>query len=665
MRTLLLRFGDPVRRRWTVVAGTGFLIGAGLLAEGLTHDSGARWSVGAVLLMAATLVAAPGIAVRAIRDLRNRQVGIELLVTIAVVGAVLIGEVWEAAAVSFLFVLGGALESLTLSRTRSALKELLALAPTAAIVLREGKQHEVDAALVGPGDLVLVKPGGKIPVDGVVVDGFAAVDESSITGESMPREKAQDDEVFAGTVVRDGTVTVRTTGAGADTTLARIIHRVEEAQEAKAPAQRFMERFARWYTPGVVALAAISFAVTRDIELALTLLVIGCPGALVISIPVSVVAGIGRSARRGILVKGGEYLEAAGKITAVAFDKTGTLTSGRAALTDIVVVDPAIDEAELLRLAAAAEASSEHPLARPIIAAAAEREVPVPAQAAGFAQHAGKGVEARVDDIRVAVGTAGLMIALSIEMDSRAARVADRLAAAGRTPVFVARESQVVGVFGLADEIRPDAAAAVQSLREIGISRVVMLTGDTEPVAWSVAAAVGIDEVHSGLLPEDKLAAIRSLQAQGEVVAMVGDGVNDAPALATAQVGIAMGAAGTDVAIETADMALLSDRLGKLPEAVALSRRTLANLRQNVAIALATVAVLLTGVLAGEVHMAGGMLVHQVSVLVVILNAMRLLRAPLPTTDRESTYRGTGSAGAEAAGPAPEEVAWKSVDARR
>jgi Zn2+/Cd2+-exporting ATPase len=597
-------------------------------------------------------------------------VGIELLVTIAVTGAVIIGELWEAAAVTFLFALGGALESLTLSRTRNALRELLALAPATATVLRDGRQVVVDPAEVATGELVLVKPGGQVPVDGEVVEGSAVVDESSITGESMPREKTPQDNVFAGTVVRDGTVTVRTTGTGADTVLARIIDRVEEAQEAKAPAQRFMERFARWYTPTVVLLAVLAFGISRDIELALTLLVIGCPGALVISIPVSVVAGIGRSAKRGILVKGGEHLERAGKITAVALDKTGTLTKGRPRLTDVVVLDPAFDQRGVLAIAAAAEATSEHPLARPVVTAAEELGIAVPASSADFQQHAGKGVSATVDGAPVAVGTASLLVDLGVPVGEPARKALAELTGSGRTGVLVAHEGRIIGLLGLADEVREDAAATVRGLRRAGTRRIVMLTGDQPTVANAVAESVGIDEVYAGLLPEDKLEQIRRLRAEAEVVAMVGDGVNDAPALATADVGIAMGAAGTDVAIETADIALLSDRLGRIVEAITLSRRTLNNLRQNVAIAVAVVIALLAGVLLGQVHMAGGMLVHEVSVLVVILNAVRLLRTRLPETDVAAgppvdaglAYRGpdseTGS-GQEVS----QEMSWKTAGA--
>jgi Cd2+/Zn2+-exporting ATPase len=635
---------NPLRRRWTVVGVSAALIVAALLAGG-----GTAWSV---LMLAATAVAGTGIAVRAVAALRVRQIGIELLVTIAVLGAVAIGELWEAAAVTFLFTFGAALETLTLSRTRGALRELLSLAPVSATVLRDGRQVEVDPADVLAGEHVLVKPGGKVPVDGVVADGGAAVDESSITGESMPREAAAGDRVFAGTVLTGGAITVAATGVGADTTLARIIHRVEAAQDAKAPAQRLMERFASWYTPAVVALAALAWAVSGRLELALTLLVIACPGALVISMPVSIVAGIGRAARRGILVKGGEHLETAGRVDAVALDKTGTLTRGRPELTDVVVTDPSAGREDVLAWAAAVEAASEHPLAAPILAAAGAERLAVP-MAEQFVPHVGRGVEASVDGVQVAVGTPRLLDELSVAVPAIAAERLRELTDAGRTAVLVSRDDRVVGILGVSDELRPGAAAAIAALRAAGVQRIAMLTGDSERVARAIAAGAGIDEVHAGLLPEDKLEAIRAMRDDGHVVAMVGDGVNDAPALATADVGVAMGAAGTDVAIETADIALMGDRLERIAEAIALSRRTIANLRQNVAIALGTVAVLLTGVLVGEVHMAGGMLVHQVSVVVVILNAMRLLRGQSAAAyDRPIEHKATAI---------EREVAWSAT----
>ncbi|MCD6726009.1 MAG: cation-translocating P-type ATPase [Solirubrobacteraceae bacterium] len=651
---------QPLGRRWAAVALSGTLIAAAL-AIGRGGDGETAWST---LMLAATLVAGAGIAVRAVRALAVRDIGIELLVTIAVVGAIVIGELWEAAAVTFLFTFGAALETLTISRTRGALRQLLAIAPVTATVLRGGERIEVDPADVELGEPVLVMPGGKIPVDGVVDEGSAAVDESSITGESLPREAVAGGRVFAGSVLRAGSIVVRATGVGADTTLARIIHRVEEAQEAKAPAQRLMERFARWYTPGVVALAAGAYAVSGDLELALTLLVIACPGALVISMPVSIVAGIGRAARRGILVKGGEHLEAAGRVDAIALDKTGTLTRGRPMLSDVAVIDSASDADEVLGWAAGAEAGSEHPLAAPILAAARAAGLDVPLRAEAFEAHVGRGVSATVDGERVVVGTLRLMDDLAVEVGRLAVERAEQMAAAGLTAALVARGGRVVGVVGIGDEVRPEAAAAVSALRAAGVKRVVMLTGDSERVARAVAERVGIDEVHAELLPEDKLERIAALREQGHVVAMVGDGVNDAPALAAADVGIAMGAAGTDVAIETADITLMSDRLPRIAEAIELSRSTVGNLRQNVGVALVTVAVLLAGVLAGQVHMAGGMLVHQASVILVVLNAMRLLRGRRADGDDERAETATYDAVIEPE-PGELEAAWAGASAAR
>ncbi|PYF95621.1 Cd2+/Zn2+-exporting ATPase [Georgenia satyanarayanai] len=606
-----------LRGRWAVPVVSGLLIVASLIV-GLPV-----W--GDVLMVAAAVVAGWNIVIKAARALMAKVIGIDLLVSVAAIGAVIIGEYWEAAAVTFLFAIGHALESATLTKTRSALAELVAVAPDVAIVLRDGEQVDVPAAAVATGETVLVKNGAKVPVDGVVIGGNGALDEASITGESIPVEKSDGDQVFAGTVSRGGFLQVEATGVGADTTLARIIHRVEEAQDAKAKTQAFMDRFSAWYTPAIIVMAIVFGLVTGDIVLALTLLVIGCPGALVISIPVAIVAGIGRGAKDGILVKGGEYLETSAKITAVALDKTGTLTEGRPELTDVVVLDDSLDRADVLTWAARAEAGSEHPLARPIIYAARteglvlgdlpESTEPVP----------GKGILATVDGHRVAVGNLALLATEGI-VDDGASAVLDRLAAAGRTPMVVALDRRVIGVVAVADQIRADAPEMVRRLHAAGVKKVLMLTGDTERVARAVAEQVGVDEVRAGLLPEDKLAAITELQREGYTVAMVGDGVNDAPALATADIGVAMGAAGTGVAIETADIALMKDDLLKLPQAVSLARRTVRVMRQNITIALATVAALLAGVLLGGVTMSIGMLVHELSVLVVIVNAMRLLR---------------------------------------
>lgn len=653
MKTIKTWLNNPMQRRQLLTVASGLLILVGLAADYL-----AGWSIlYSISMVAAALLAGSDIALRAWSALRHRHISIELLVTIATVGALLIGEVWEAAAVTFLFMLGAYLEARTLNRTRQTLQQLFDLAPTTAIVQRDGRQVEVLAHEVQPGETVLIKPGAKIPVDGEVIDGRAAVDESPITGESMPVEKSKGAAVYAGTVNQNGLLQVRVTGAGADTTLARIIHRVEEAQEEKAPTQRFIERFARWYTPAIMGLSLVAFLLTRDIKLALTLLVIGCPGALVISTPVSVVAGIGRAAKRGILIKGGEYLENAGKITALALDKTGTLTQGQPRLTDVIALQPVLvpagnlievgdrmagrftapatngkmrgrwDEAqqEVLRWAAIAEAGSEHPLARPILAEVTTLGL-IPSSET-FETCTGRGVRATYQGHIIGVGTAELMDKLGVMVQPEAEAALDQLKTAGKTAVLVALDGLIIGILGIADPLRPAAPAMIRQLKAVGLKRIVMLTGDDRRTAQAVAAEAGLTEVYANLLPEDKLAVIRRLQAEGHVVAMAGDGINDAPALAAADIGLAMGAAGTDVALETADIALMADDLLKIPEAIGLSKATLRNIRQNVVIALVTVAGLLAGVLLGEVHMAEGMFIHELSVLVVILNGMRLLRA--------------------------------------
>jgi len=476
------------------------------------------------------------------------------------------------------------------------------------------------------GEIVLVKNGSKVPVDGQVVSGSGAIDEASITGESIPVEKSKGDQVFAGTVSRGGFLQVLATGIGADTTLARIIHRVEEAQDAKARTQAFMDRFSRWYTPAVMALALAAGLIAGDVVLALTLLVIGCPGALVISIPVAIVAGIGRAARNGILIKGGEFLETSAKISAVAVDKTGTLTEGQPVLTDVVVLDSARDRADVLRWAAAAEAGSEHPLARPILQTARDEGVAPDGVPGTVTPVPGKGIVSDVAGQRVLIGNPPLLDQYGVPDDGSAARAAEALASEGKTPMIVAVDDQVIGVVAVADQIRQDAPEMVARLHRAGVEKVVMLTGDTRLVAEAVGKATGIDEIHASLLPEDKLDVVAQMQRQGHVMAMVGDGVNDAPALATANIGVAMGAAGSAVAVETADIALMGDNLLKLPEAIGLAKRTVAVMRQNIAIALITVVLLLAGVFAGGVTMSVGMLVHEASVLVVIINAMRLLR---------------------------------------
>lgn len=607
---------------WNVTVGPQWWIDAGEHA----HGSGHVFTLANAFMLAAAIVAGYGIVVKAVRALLVKFISIDLLVSIAAIGATLIGNFWEAAAVTFLFAIGHALEAGTMNKTRAALAELVAVAPDVAVVMRDGEQVEIAAHQVRMGEIVLVKNGAKVPVDGQVVSGTGAIDEASITGESIPVDKTKSDHVFAGTISRGGFLQVMATGIGADTTLARIIHRVEEAQDAKAKTQAFIDRFSKWYTPAVMVLALAAGLISGDVVLGLTLLVIGCPGALVISIPVAIVAGIGRSARNGILIKGGEYLETSAKISAVAVDKTGTLTEGRPVLTDIVALGPEADRREVLRWAAAAEAGSEHPLARPILDTAREEGVAPEDIPESVTPVVGKGILAEAHGKRVLIGSVPLLEQYGIVNDAGAAVAAKKLAAAGKTPMIVAVDESVLGVIGVADTIREDAPEMIRRLHASGVQKVVMLTGDTRLVAEAIGEAVGIDEIHTSLLPEDKLDAVARLQREGHTVAMVGDGVNDAPALATADIGVAMGAAGSAVAVETADIALMSDNLLKLPEAISLAKRTVNVMRQNIWIALITVVVLLVGVFAGGVTMAIGMLVHEGSVLIVILNAMRLLR---------------------------------------
>ncbi len=631
--------------KWSVPALAGVLIALSLLLEHVVSASlnptlGSQWWIDAgehattssdftlakAFMLAAAIAAGYGIAVAAIRALLVRHLAIDLLVSIAAIGAIIIGNFWEAAAVTFLFAIGHALEAATINKTRSALAELVAVAPDTAVVIRDGEQQEVSASAVRMGEIVLVKNGAKVPVDGQVVAGTGAIDEASITGESIPVEKTRSDQVFAGTISRGGFLQVLATGIGADTTLARIIHRVEEAQDAKARTQAFIDRFSGWYTPAVMVLALVAGLIASDIVLALTLLVIGCPGALVISIPVAIVSGIGRSARNGILIKGGEFLETAAKISAVAVDKTGTLTEGRPELTDVVVLDPGMDRLEVLRWAAAAEAGSEHPLARPIIDTARDEGVAPQGVPGSVTPVPGKGIVSDVEGRRVLAGNAALLEQYGVIDDVDADSAAGQLAAEGKTPMIVAVDDAVIGVIAVADTIREDAPEMVRRLHDAGVEKVVMLTGDTRLVAEAIGKATGIDEIYAGLLPEDKLDEVSRMQREGYTVAMVGDGVNDAPALATANIGVAMGAAGSAVAVETADIALMGDNLLKLPESISLAKRTVAVMRQNIAIALLTVVVLLAGVFFGGVTMSIGMLVHEGSVLVVILNAMRLMQ---------------------------------------
>jgi Cd2+/Zn2+-exporting ATPase len=635
-------------RNALVTAASGILYGGGWTLGYLTTLNTAS----AAVLVTAAVVGGYDIARAAYYEVKSRTLGIKTLVTLAAVGAVAIGAYWEAAAVVFLFSLGSYLEGRTMRKTRNALQELLELAPDTAMVRRDGELVEVPAHEVAVGDVVVVKPGEKIPVDGDVVEGESAVNQAPVTGESAPVRKAPGDELYAGTINQDGALEVRTTGSGSDTTLQRIIERVEHAQEAQSPTESLIDRFAKYYTPGVIVLAVGAYAVTQNAILSLTLLVIGCPGALVIGPPVSIVSAIGNAARSGVLMKGGEHLERAGQIDLVAFDKTGTLTKGEATVADVEGFGTTADEA--LELAAIAEKKSEHHLADAIVEAArnptsaasdggtttatdggtttatdgetdanaAQTSVPDPED---FDVVPGKGVVAHYDGRELVVGNRALLDERDVDVPQAVAESVRAHEEYGDTAVHVVRDGTVVGVIAVRDELRAAAPAVIEDLQTAGIET-MLLTGDNERTAAAVADEVGIDDFRAELLPADKQTAIEALQDDGHVVAMVGDGINDAPSLATADVGIAMGAAGTDTAIETADMALMADDLERIPYAVTLSKATRWNVIENVGLAVLTVTLLLAGVLTSYVTLALGMLVHEASVLAVILNGMRLLR---------------------------------------
>ncbi|HHT69947.1 MAG TPA: cadmium-translocating P-type ATPase [Firmicutes bacterium] len=585
-----------------------------------------------VLMIAAAVIAGWRIAWSAWQALRFRVLGIPALVTLAALGAIAIGEYWEAAVVTFLFAFGSYLEARTLDKTRGALRELLEMAPQVARVKRGGGEEEIPAAEVQVGDVVIVRPGEKIPVDGQVVTGEATVNQAAITGESVPVEKTVGDKVFGGTINEAGYLEIETEKAGEDTTFARIIALVEAAQQEKPRTQELLERFAHYYTPGIMIISLLTFLITGNPVIALTLLVIACPGALVIATPVSIVAGIGNAARHGVLIKGGEHLEKIGRIQTIVLDKTGTLTVGRPELVGLWARSG--DEDKMLRLAGAVEKLSEHPLAKPVVAAAESKGL-LP-EATSFRVLTGRGVVAEVEGRQVAVGTPRLMAELGITVDEEATERLQKEEARGRTAVLVAEGQEIIGAVFLADTPRPEAYRLVEQLKKSGIRNVVMLTGDNARTAEAIATELNLDEFYAEMLPEDKVNVIKQLRQSGQVVGMVGDGINDAPALATADVGIAMGAAGTDVALETADLVLMADRLDKLPYAISVSRATLGNIKQNVVFAIIVVLALLAGVLGQTIVLASGMLVHEASVLLVIINAMRLLRYRPPEKEAAS-----------------------------
>jgi Zn2+/Cd2+-exporting ATPase len=621
--------------RLTLAVLAGVLWSLSLAAAHLMGSAAAA----AALAIAAMVAGGWYIVPRGIRAALNRSLDMNFLMSIAALGALLIGEYEEAATALFLFAVAQLLEARSMDRARNAVRALMDLSPVEATVLRDGREERVPADRVAVGDVVVVRPGEKIAVDGDVVSGRSAVDQAPITGESVPVEKERGDEVFAGTLNGAGALEVRSSRPAADTTLARIIHSVADAQASRAPSQLFVDRFARVYTPLVVAAAFAVFLLPPLLGFglwgawfyrALVLLVVACPCALVISTPVTVVSALAGSARRGILIKGGLHLENAGRATVVALDKTGTLTEGSPEVVEVATLG-GVSQRAVLELAATAEARSEHPLARAILSHAAAAGI-VPATATEMSAAAGHGVVATVAGRSVYVGSERFFRELDA-LDARAHDMLIRLSGAGRTVVLVGvahrdgTPPEMCGAIALTDRVRPRAAAALHALHRAGIHRIVMLTGDNHAAARAVAAGLGIDDVRAGLLPADKVAAIEELRAGGACVLMVGDGVNDAPALAAADVGVAMGSAGTDVALETADIALMADDLSKLPEAVRFARKAERIIRANIALSIVTKAAFVVLAVAGVATLWMAVLADMGTSLIVIANGLRALRA--------------------------------------
>lgn len=597
------------------------------------------WTVDLVFICAMILAGVP-ILVRAVQGLRYKSVGIECLVSIAVIGACVIREFSEAAIVTFLFQFGSYLEQRTMKKTRSAIKKLTEMAPATAWKITDDTVEEIDADEVEEDDLLLVKTGSQIAVDGVVTEGEGYVNEASITGESTLVRKEKGSTVYAGSLLEGGTLKMRATKVGEDTTFAKIIALVEEAQDAKSPAERFIDRFARYYTPAVVLIAVLTFLFTRNLDTAITVLVLACPGALVIGAPIANVAGIGRGAQEGILLKGGDSVHTFVKTDTVVFDKTGTLTVGQPSvicahffapqneketegenLSEKVVTQEKTEQ--ILSLAASAEMVSEHPLAQAIVRYVTDKGLTV-TQAVHVDAEKGYGIRADIDGKKLLIGSQSFMEKHSIHP---ARCVSERVAevhASGATAVLMALDGKVAAVLGIADAVKPDATDSLKKLKKLGIRHLVMLSGDHESTAKAVAAQIGITEYHGGLLPADKVAYIQKMQKNGQTVTFVGDGINDSPALATADTGIAMGS-GTDVAIDSSDVVLIRSDLKSLASGYALAKRIVRIMYQNIAIAVGTVILLLAGLFAGYIHMAIGMLIHEASILVVIFNAMRLM----------------------------------------
>lgn len=564
--------------------------------------------------------------------LKEKHFDTDLLMVMAAIGAAFLGEFAEGALLLFLFSLGHSLEERALDRARAAIRALADLAPKTALVKREGKEIELPVEQLQLEDVVIVRPGVRIPVDGEILAGQSGVDQSPVTGESLPVDKTTGDQVFAGSINGEGALEVKVTKLSKDSTLSRVMQMVEEAQTQKSPTQQTVEKFERVFVPAVLIVTVLVIIVPPLLGVpfrvsflrAMTLLVAASPCALALGTPASILAGVAQAARNGVLVKGGVHLENLGRLKAIAFDKTGTITHGEPEVTDVVATTGESNNDQLLALAAGVESRSGHPLAQAVVRAAKSQGLELP-QTGDVESLTGRGLKSTVNGRTMLIGNLKLMNESDVVLSKENQSLGERLQANGKTIMLVAVDGTLMGVIAVADTLRSETQSALTTLRKLGVQETIMLTGDNARVGKAIANQVGLTDVRADLLPEDKLTAIRELVQKFEHVAMVGDGVNDAPALANATVGIAMGGAGTDVALETADVALMGDDLSKLPFAVGLGRATRAIIQQNLVIALGVIALLIVASLTGLASIGIAIIFHEGSTLVVVANALRLL----------------------------------------
>lgn len=615
------------KANYNVYAALLLLIAALVLAwiAGMDHPV----TIGGFLL--SIIVGGYSLFNKGLRNLVTLTFDMNTLMTIAVIGAAIIGEWVEGAVVVILFAISEALERFSMDKARQSISSLMDIAPKEALIKRNGEEMTVHVSDIRVGDTMIVKPGQKLAMDGTVTKGLSTINQAAITGESVPVTKDIDDEVFAGTLNEEGLLEVKVTKRAEDTTIAKIIHLVEEAQAEKAPSQKFVDRFAAYYTPAVIVLAILVMIVPpltmgasweQWIYLGLATLVVGCPCALVVSTPVAVVTAIGNAARNGVLIKGGIHLEEAGGLKAIAFDKTGTLTQGTPVVTDIISYGR--NEQDVLSVAASLEKGSQHPLASAIMRKAEEEKVVI-GEAEAFQSITGKGIKAAIDDKEFYAGSPDLFKEINSGLTDYANRTIDQLQSDGKTVMIIGTEQDIYGLIAVADEVRPVAKSVIRDLNQMGIDT-IMLTGDNLLTAQAIGKLAGVSNVEAELLPEDKLNHIKRLRDEKKRIAMVGDGVNDAPALAAANLGIAMGGAGTDTALETADIALMSDDLSKLPFTVHLSRKALRIIKQNISFSLGLKALALLLVIPGWLTLWIAILADMGATLLVTANSLRLMR---------------------------------------